>query len=481
MGSKDNFIVNAPFIYFLDRFLGISRSTLFIESLIFDFINFTLFLFSGIYILKKCRITLNFNTLLPFIWIASFGIYFTYLLLNPNWRIPEIGFMFVLYALGLKLYYGEIDPLKTKLSILLSLVTIAILGLFVYSDSYFLYFGIVPILFTYLVLLILKRIDKRIVYLTLVATLLSVLVSQILRSTIARIGLFTPGSLLTVPKLLSLKNITTNLYYAFKSYAYIFGALRNLQYPSSIWSNVSLFLNGSLITILPFVLIYVYLIKGHRYKSIFKNKILKPKTLIVIILSIVMIFDFVSYALVDGGNTVSYRYLIVLVFAYIVLISIGVANLKKAKIIFIPIILAAIIVNLINTYNYVNLTTSLNSAPPNSSSIHLITVLDKLKLYKGFGNYWNGDINTYLSDGKINFIPIACVNGISKPDYLLFNSAELNKHTLRSFYLIEPNITSPVSCSFRQVVNQFGKPTKVIKYKDKTLLIYNYDLTKKLK
>jgi len=481
MGSKDNFIINAPFLYIINSLLGDSRSTLFIESLLFTYLNFGLFYFSAFYILKKSKVKINFYVLLPFIWLASFGSYFASLELNPNWRIPEIGFMFIFYVLGLKLYYHEINPLKSRFSIFITILVVILSGLLVYSDSYFLYFGLLPILATYLILLFLKRIDKKIVAIALSAILASILISRLLRALLARIGLFSPGPLLVVPKLLSLKNLNTNFDFAIKSFLYIFGSYSILP-TTSLISKFSLFLNFLLISIIP--LIFIYLFIYYKYlKKIFnlKKLIVQPKTLLIILFSIVGIFDFIAYMLVDGSNLNSYRYLIIIVFSYIILLSIGIAKIKKGRIYIVVVLLAAIIFNLIFSFKTTDklIASNINN-PPNNENYKLISLIKKNHLVKGYANYWNSNINNYLSKETINILPVSCIKGISKPDYLLDNANNFKQKVNNSFYLINPSLTSPVSCTYQQVIAQFGKPNRIIRYQNQLLLVYHYDLITKL-
>jgi len=479
MGSKDNFIINAPYLYIINTLLGNSRTTLFIESLLLAYLNFGLFYFSAIYILKKSKVKINFYVLLPFIWLASFGSYFASLELNPNWRIPEIGFMFIFYAFGLKLYYHEINPLKSRLNKLVSFAMVILSGLLVYSDSYFLYFCLIPILFIYLILLLAKRIDKKIVTIALLFILGSIFISRLLRALVARIGLISPGPLLVVPKLLSLRNLNTNFEYAVKGFLYIFGAY-DISLNTSLILKFSVLFNFLLISVIP--LIFIYLFFYNKYpKKIFnlKKSIIQPKTLLIILFGVLGIFDFISYMLVDNGNLNSYRYLIIVVFSYIILLAIGISKIKKGRIYIVALLLVAIIFNLLFSFNNYEKNIA-NMNQPNQSNTKLISLIKKNHLVKGYANYWNSNINNYLSNESINIMPIACVRGISKPDYLLDNGNNFKQKSNNSFYIINPSLKSPISCTYQQVIAQFGKPKRIIKYQNQSILIYPYDLIDKM-
>jgi hypothetical protein len=110
MGAKDNFLTNVPFFVLLGRIFPISRTTLFIEPSIFAAINFILFYIAGLYFLKRCSINISYYSLMPFVWLSSFGSGFDQLFLNTDWRDFEADVSFIVFMLAAKIYFDNIRP-----------------------------------------------------------------------------------------------------------------------------------------------------------------------------------------------------------------------------------------------------------------------------------------------------------------------------------------------------------------------------------
>jgi len=473
MGSKDNFIVNAPFLYLFNLLFGTNVSALFYESLIFVVFSFLIIVYSYVYFLKKCRISLSVYTLMPLLWLSSFGIGFSRLLLNPNWRVSEIGVSFIYYVLAVKLYYREVEFNKNWFSSFWLTLLVVVGGIFTYSDAYFLYFTLIPISIFYGVLFIKKLISKKYIYLSLFITAMSVIISQIIRSLVARIGLLTPGPLLSTPKLSTINSLKEGFIEAYKGFLYIFGA-SNQTSVSNVISDASIVFNGIILLVIAYLVIYNFyrVVK----KGLFRHQTIDLRILITGLFGLISLMVYMAYALSDGGNTDTYRYLILLVFTIIIIFSMTLKIAKRYLMIVTVIITIAAVLNTVNLYNYTSILKTTGFVSGNNSNYNLIKDISSQGLRLGFANYWNGDINTYLSDGKINFIPVSCIKDKSVTDPLLFNEGLLTIPVSRSFYLLEPSISSPKSCSYASVIKQFGKPFNKIEQSDKTILIYNYDL-----
>jgi len=479
MGSKDNFLINAPFIFIIDSLFGIKRSTIFLTSIIFAIINFVCFFIAFNYFLKKTTAKIKPIYYSPLIWLTSFGFGFSELFLNPNWRSVEIGISFLFFVLASQIYFKEINPLKSKKTIILCLLILSLAALLTYSDNYFLYFTLVPIFLIYFCLFVLKQIDKKSLYLSIFSILYALLVSRVLRSIMARIGLYTPGPLLVIPRITSFKTFSQNLVSSYLSLKYILGTS---DIPNTItkWSYSRDVIN-TILLLLVVVLIIIKLIISR--KNVLR-KLKKPKinhtNFIVSLLILVSLMDYVAYLLVDKGNTNSYRYLIILVYSLIILMAILLSKAGRWKYILSSLILLATIFNLTNLYSLYNTNISNNPTNANVVNYKLISIIKANRLSIGYANYWNADINTYLSDGKINFLPVACVKGVSKKDYLLVNSNNFNLKADRFFYIVQPSLNSPASCSISEVHHQFGQPVKTIYFSGKYILIYNSDLSQKM-
>jgi len=479
MGSKDNFLINAPFIYILDLIFGIKRSTIFIISTLFAFINYICFFIAARYFLSKTNKKVKASSYVPLLWLASFGFGFSELFLNPNWRSAQLGITFLFFVLASKIYFKEINPLKSKKNIILSFLVINFAALLVYSDNYFLYFTLVPIFIIYFGLFIIKRTNKIGLYISALSIVYVILAARILRTIMARVGLFTPGPLLVVPAITSLKTIKQNLSSAYVSLRYILGIVNN-QLTVTKWSySRDVFNTLVLLTVILLVITKIIQSRQAILKWL-KSLDIDYSVFIVSLLTIVIVADFISYFLVDKGNSNSYRYLIILVYSSIIMMSLLMSKIGKLKYLLLFILLSATVLNITNLYSLYRTDSQNNSHSANYNNYQLINIIKANKLSIGYANYWNANINTYLSAGKVKFLPVACVRGVSKKDYLLINGHNFNLNASRSFYIVQPSLTSPVSCSTTQVQRQFGKPLKTIYFNAKYIMIYNHNLASEM-
>jgi hypothetical protein len=127
--------------------------------------------------------------------------------------------------------------------------------------------------------------------------------------------------------------------------------------------------------------------------------------------------------------------------------------------------------------SFIRSATAARAAAPNAGNYALINEIKKLGLTKGYVNYWDGAINTYLSDGSIKFLPVVCTDhDRTVPYYLLVDSTLYTRRAAKTFYLVDPTFTMPANCSERQILAQFGKPQQTVRMHRKTILVYNHDL-----
>ena len=178
------------------------------------------------------------------------------------------------------------------------------------------------------------------------------------------------------------------------------------------------------------------------------------------------------------------RYLVTLVLSSVVFLGLTLQSQSKNERLVVSILLVtATFFNILTTYKdtspaYIAAGASIGSNIANSDDFALINAVQKLDLTKGYGDYWNGNINTYLTDGKISFLPASCSqNGLSKYTWLVDDS-QFSRPAKRSFYIIDPEHIP--TCSLQQLTQQFGPPTETVHVLDKTIVVYNYDITSRL-
>jgi hypothetical protein len=135
-----------------------------------------------------------------------------------------------------------------------------------------------------------------------------------------------------------------------------------------------------------------------RYKKFDDSKIKNIYLLgILIILSIL-----IPYMLVFGINQSTERYLTIIIVFTFMLISFLYLIEDKYKKITIFLILCLMLVNMLNNFNYVD---KLNYHP-NNDEYELISYLKLNNLSYGYGNYWDANINTYLSKEDVVIRPV---------------------------------------------------------------------------
>lgn len=167
-----------------------------------------------------------------------------------------------------------------------------------------------------------------------------------------------------------------------------------------------------------------------------------------------------------------------MVFSIILIFSLIINHLKRSWIV--ALVLLATTVNLVNTSMQSLVNTSGNLSYSNGSNFQLISALESRRLYKGYGSYWDGNINTYLSDDRINLLPVTCLGNETTPFLWLLNTAQFYKYSTKSFYIIDPSYPNPPMCSKKQVIKQFGYPSYTFREGNKTILVYPYDLIQKM-
>lgn len=466
VGSKDIFLANAPFIYVFKLLVKNIRLQILIITIFLADLNFILFYIASLYFIKKfTKNRLTYWTLLPFVWLASLSVILSSSFVNPNWRTFEFGLSFIYYMLAFKYYFQEIDPLKkSKKNIFATILILAVTSLMIYSDPWFVYFVIIPIIILFVGLWLLKKITKQKVLTIITMAIISFSGARVLTSLMARIGILSPtiGSFGGI-------NIT--------HFNKISPTIHNtIYYLANLFNiNFSSFFNSlmSLVSLLIIFTIIYYLANIFFRKKQFKTAF--SKFIFNGFLVMLIAFTIGSYIVDDDGVLNTERYLILLIFIATLLLLLIIHNLKSRDLKALTIILSvAIILNIINGYNAYQKT---NINKPNQYNYSLINTIKKLGLTKGYAGYWNANINTYLSKDKINFLPIICNDkNINVPYPLLNNSAMFKKPAQKTFLIVDKIEQRAQLCSLSEIYHQFKPPEKVIKKGGTEILIYNYDI-----
>jgi hypothetical protein len=113
---------------------------------------------------------------------------------------------------------------------------------------------------------------------------------------------------------------------------------------------------------------------------------------------------------------------------------------------------------------------------PNSSNFVYIDTLNSLGLTKGYANYWDSNINMYLSNNKVDLVPVNCM----QIQHWLMDDHSLNVNAAKSFYIYNPARTG--NCESPEVISQvLGTPKQVVSVGDSKIFVFNYDIKSKLR
>jgi hypothetical protein len=470
VGVKDNFVVNIPLIWLLGQIFSPTRTLLFVEASMFAVCNFVLFYIAGLYFLKKCKVPIGCVSLLPFLWLVSFGYNFAALFLNTCWRNFEIGVTFMFFMLAAKLYYREFDPLKPRLGILWAALVCLVAGAFIFSDPYFLIFTMGPIAALFIILFLLRKVDRRQLLIVLGGVVLSLIIAKVIKRVLFHVGIAVPGGGLPL-SIVNPSNLGSNIAAGFKDTLTIFGANFTGLHIAT-FAGVATLLNFAIV-----VLIVWRIVSVVRPDKADKGRWnLEPARLWRYFLGGLCAFVLAVYVLSSIISPGTYRYLIVPVYAAVLLLALYLPILKRVRSVIAVVLIAATFLNVLNLYHAVS---RANAGPsPNSANYELIYKVQALGLTKGYGSYWSGNINTYLSGGAVKFLPTLCKNGRTQPYRVLVDSGVFAKHAARSFYILNPVVDSGPSpvCSEQQIIGQFGKPQQMVHVAGETVLVFSYDL-----
>lgn len=478
LGGSDNYILRVPFFALLGHFFSPSRRLLYIEAASLAIINFVLFYIASLYFIKKLKIKLTYYNLLPFLWLASFGYYFTQMFLNTNLRSFEIGLSFVAFMLVAKVYFGELNPLKTWLSKIVTIVLTFIASALVFNDPYFLYFTLAPIAIFFIFTYILKKVNRSQLLSILGVVLFSFIFAKLIGHLILKLGITIPAN--EPLQFVSFSGLFNNISLALHSILIIFGA-------DFFGLKVTSFLAVSAVFNLSLLVAIFYFIKRlnlyNKYRE--SRDSLSPSDLWMAFFGLLGIFVAIVYVASSLDFDINtYRYFIMMVFAFILFMVLFIGTRKKSNLLMLVLLLSIVMnigVSVVNAKGKnVNLPLTNQTNKANAENYTIINAVEKLDLTKGYGSYWDGDINTYLSGNKVQFLPVSCNNGQTEPFYWLINSRLFAQSASRSFYIIDPDFANPPTCSENQAIQQFGKPAFTLNVYDKKILVYNYDLQSKM-
>jgi hypothetical protein len=198
-------------------------------------------------------------------------------------------------------------------------------------------------------------------------------------------------------------------------------------------------------------------------------------------------FVFVLFTISTLVNTANYRYYILSVFASIVFLAylIGTMKTKRARQVISGLLIVATALNLYFTVsgNSLNAQKEVVDNRGNSLNFDIIHAVEAEGLHKGYAGYWHGNINTYLSNEEVTFLPTYCRDekkGTTENFTWLIDDKHYDRSAARTFYVVDSDMAPPKVCNEDQLIKQFGIPQKKLSVRGKSILIFNYDIGDKI-
>lgn len=469
--SPDTWIINIPFYEVFQHLFSPSRRLLFAEGALFSIINLSLFYIAIKYFYKKLKIGFNLFTILPILWLASFNYYFTILFLNTNLRNFEIGLTFILFMLVSKILLNEFNPIKSIRSIVLSVLFCLLVGVLILNDPMYFYYGVLPVIALSLILYLKAPSVRKQIRNIISGLVLSGVFYEIVKYVVVKSGIkISPQPISFV----GFSNIFSNLNTALHGLILLFGA--------DIFNRsvINLITIGYLLNFVLLVLVVYFIFSYFKPKTVLKNEKSDIAIIIKYFFSWLAVYVFLVYFLSNQlVNVLTYRYLVLIPFIAIIFIASEFTLFdKNIKKLFGVIIILATIFNIGTSIAYQKDPTiikyNLSYNYKNSQNFSIINFLESKHLYKGYGQYWDANINSYLSDNKIDIYPIQCINNKTTTFNWFVNGGQLNRPNKNSFLMLDYSGTP--MCSLNDIIRQFGKPKKIYNISGLPILIYNYDI-----
>jgi hypothetical protein len=488
-GSTAPFVNKLPFYILMDDLFSPTRRLLFVEAYFFQLIGFACLYLAALYFLRRQKSTISYWNLLPFVWLASFGYSFGQMFLNSNWRGFDLGITFLTFILAAILFQKKYrDKLVFSRKYYAALTGVSLVaGIMAYSDPHYLYFTIAPLFAFALWLRFRKTIGNRQLTTVIAATVASLIAAKLVKILCTVAGV----------KIMAVYPVQFVDFNAFFGKVSLTIHCMLISFGADFFGNDLISLR-SIAGLMNFLLLAIIVVVAWKIcKDYLKttpsgDKDSQAHWYVFFTLLAVLglaLFTFSTMAL----DLSTYRYFIVILFASILLLTLRMGTATGAlRYLTGGLLLLATLGNLLITYHSIStpavvagpVTINSNSDVLNNRAnevnFKLIDAIASTGTYKGYANYWQANINTYLSSGRVRALSTLCDTGTTKPFLWLVDKSQFDIKADKSFYLYDPDITSPAICSLDELDAQFGKPSKTITVYDKTLLFYDYDIVKKM-
>lgn len=469
----DPWILKYPIYIIAEMVTPTSRAQILLTSIVMNlFLVFCVF-YAVNYFLRKIKtksVTLS-HKWIWFAWIFSLNFGFLGFLRMPNTRNFELGLLLLGLVFLCKIYYGELKISGYKRAILYAILVL-FLSLNFYSDPYYFVFmsSFIGVLFA--LDLLKKTINMHKAMLIGSFILISLVMYFIITHVLASFGFHVnptpkdPVSVSEIPDRLILT--AKGIYYIFSAEGFFSGLspVRSMAHAL----NVLLGVFGVISAV--FVMV-------------------KSKSNLEITIAAQPLIIIAAYVLLSGPNDVATsRYLVLMVLYLAIVIPLSLSYWRSRmlkKIVFCTVIAMVVFNSASSIFGAVNTAFGKNHLSAisgeaaaqggirNSKERLVIAELQKRNLHKGYGNYWESLITTYLSDYSIQMGQVLCdKNGQVRPYYWVVQDKVYNPSSERSFFIFNSKNINHTACN----LEPFGDYKESITIDMNTIIfVYDYDLS----
>jgi hypothetical protein len=452
----DNYVIKIPIYAALAAVISNPRIQLIIASIVFNLAGFALFTLGAHLIWRECLATGRAMGVVAIVWLATLGAGLYEITVNPNTRNLEIGIAFCFLA-GFVRYLQSGWRVSPAAKIALGVITV-MHGLFIFSTAYYLIFLLTPLGFMLSLNIALGRWEVRKCRL-LMYLFVSVLTALAWQIAFDRIGLVIRGNTL---RFVTSDQIGFHLRLLLESTLSVFDANllgRKIASLGAIRSSTQLTL------LVPVLAFPVWLWQSRRGDAFWGQYFAALPYFAA------LVFVGTNYV-ADFGSR---RYLIVVPFAAAISIAFMYEHLTAPRLR--SLLALSLALNIALGIGSVALADR-PSGDSNAESARLISLTKSLGLDKGYAQFWQSTINTFLSKNDVTFIQVVCVGDRLRLFPLLVDDGILDKSADRSFYLYDSQSPEIADCTLAALEPQFGAPIQVIEVDESLqLAIYPYDIS----
>lgn len=132
-------------------------------------------------------------------------------------------------------------------------------------------------------------------------------------------------------------------------------------------------------------------------------------------------------------------------------------------------------------FNFFSLATTAHKNP-NDPELLAISIVEGKGLTKGYTDFWEANIRTYLTGNTINFIAVVCGDDNRLYTHRWLTDIGISKKLVNgSFYYYNPQRRYTQNCTPEIIPKQFGNPVETIDVGGSKLLIFDYDIGKMIR